>query len=153
LAKKKFHTRIGGRTLRVLLRQASLPEECLSKSEEECKLLWTEAKDAFERFKPTAAKVAEEMRRDLGKRIANRKGTDLHAKFKKAVQTCEAKRNRNEDKKGKQKAQERVCAQVCPDRSHHRSSHCSGRHSWRGGTEQSNQHCVMDSMQNKQIHA
>ena len=42
-----------------------------------------EAKNAFERFKPAAANVAEEMRWDLGKRIAEKKGTDPKAEFKK----------------------------------------------------------------------
>jgi tRNA U54 and U55 pseudouridine synthase Pus10 len=83
LAKKKFHTRIRGRTLRKMLHQASLPEERVSKSEDECKLLCMEAKDAFERFKPTATKLAEEMRRALGKRIAKKTGTDPEDEFKK----------------------------------------------------------------------
>jgi hypothetical protein len=83
LTKKKFHTRIRGRTLRKLLRQASLPEECLRTSEDNCKLMWPEAKDAFERFKPTTSKVAEETRESLSKSIVERDRTDPKAEFKK----------------------------------------------------------------------
>ena len=82
-AKKKFHTRIRGRTLQKMSRQASLPEECLKMQEEECKLKWAEAKTAFEKFKPSASKVAAEMRISMSKAIADKNGTDPDAELKK----------------------------------------------------------------------
>ena len=50
---------------------------------DECKLKWTEAKTAFEKFKPSASKVAEEMRRSMSKNIAEKNRTDHEVEFKK----------------------------------------------------------------------
>ena len=82
-AMKKFHTRIRGRTLRHMMRQANLPEEVLKKTENECKAAWVEAKNKFELFKPNSAKAAEEHRHQLSKLIATRNNTDPDVEHRK----------------------------------------------------------------------